>query len=186
MQALFVSSNYYKENEWNCQQTLGTVLKEIPRGTFRIPTAAAQILPALVGKTYLDVTKHSSCVSGSGNFNISTQEPVSVAPTSSPSHILVHYSVQINETYSTDVTVPKGSVFLDVMEEAQKINETAFRFTVVESSWGPYITSVQGLKANNNHRTYWELLSDSKPVSQGVGSYVVQNGEKLEVRWSKY
>lgn len=65
MQALFVSSNYYKENEWNCQQTLETVLKEIPRGTFRIPTAAAQILPALVGKTYLDVTKHSSCVRGS-------------------------------------------------------------------------------------------------------------------------
>lgn len=186
MQALFVSSNYYKENEWNCQQTLETVLDEIPRGAFRIPTAAAQILPALVGKTYLDVIKNSSCVSGSGNLNISTQEPVSVAPTSSPSHILVHYSVKINETYSTDVTVPKGSVFLDVMEEAQKINETAFRFTVVESSWGPYITSVQGLKANNNHRTYWELLSDSKPVSQGVGSYVVQNGEKLEVRWSKY
>lgn len=63
-----------------------------------------------------------------GNLNISTQEPVSVAPTSSPSYILVHYSVKINETYSTNVTVPKGSVFLDVMEEAQKINEAVFRY----------------------------------------------------------
>lgn len=31
-----------------------------------MPTAAAQILPALMGKTYLDVNKDSSCVYGSG------------------------------------------------------------------------------------------------------------------------
>lgn len=185
MQALFVSSNEcLNENEWNCQQTLDTVLEEISRGAFHIPIAAAQILPALVGKTYLDVNKNSSC--GSGNFNISSQEPIPVVPTSSPSYILVHYSVEINETYSTDVTVPTGSVFLDVMEAAQKMNKTAFCFTVRESSWGPYITSVQGLKANNNDRSYWELLSEDKPLSQGVGSYVVHNGENLEVRWSKY
>ncbi|XP_004437484.1 PREDICTED: transcobalamin-1 [Ceratotherium simum simum] len=181
MQALFVSSNYYNESEWDCQQTLDTVLKEISHGTFSIPTAAAQIFPALIGKTYLDVNKDSPC---SNNFNISTCE--SVTPTDSPSNISVHYSVKINETYSTNVTVLNGSFFLDVMTEAQKINETIFSFTMVKTSWGPYITSVQGLSANSSKRTYWQLLSEGKPLSQGAGSYLVHDGENLEVRWSKY
>ncbi|XP_004478014.1 transcobalamin-1 [Dasypus novemcinctus] len=184
MQALFVSSNYYRENEWNCQKTLQTVVNEISQGAFRIPTAAAQILPALMGKTYLDVNRNSSCVYD--NFNISILVPGPAPPTISPSNIKVHYSVKINETYSTNVTVLNGSVFLDVMEAAQRQNKTIFGFTKEESSWGPYITSVQGLRANNNDRTYWELLSGGKPLSQGVGSYVVHSGENLEIRWSKY
>ncbi|CAK6449324.1 unnamed protein product [Pipistrellus nathusii] len=186
MQALFVSPNYYNKNEWNCQQTLDTVLKEISQEAFHMPTAAAQILPALMGKTYLDVNNVSSCASSPGHLNISIDELIPVEPTISPIKISVNYTVQINETFFTNVTVPKGSVFLDVMKEAQKINQTAFRFTYAESSWGPYITSVQGLKENSNDRTYWQLLSGGEPVSQGVASYVVHNGENLEVRWSKY
>ncbi|XP_066107712.1 transcobalamin-1 isoform X2 [Saccopteryx bilineata] len=184
MQALFVSST--NESEWNCPQTLDTVLKEIPQGTFQRPIAAAQVLPALRGKTYLDINKNSSGLSGSGSFNISTHEPLPVEPTSSSSFISVNYTVKTNTTYFTRVTVSNGSVFLDVMEEAQKINETAFRFTFVESAWGPYITSVQGLEASNTDRTYWELLNKGKSLDQGVGSYVVHNGDDLEVRWSKY
>ncbi|XP_017354367.1 transcobalamin-1 [Cebus imitator] len=185
MQALFVSSDYYNETEWNCRETLNAVLMEISRGAFNIPIAAAQVLPALLGKTYLDVNK-DSCVSGSDNFNISIPEPITVTPPESQPHISVNYSVRINETYSANVTVPHGSVFLAVMEKAQKINHTIFCFTMEESSWGPYITSVQGLWASSNDRTYWELLSGGKPLSQGAGSYVVHNGENLEVRWSTY
>ena len=33
--------------------------------------------------------------------------------------------------------------------------------------WGPYVTSVQGIRANNNDRTYWKLLSNGQPLSQG-------------------
>ncbi|KAM8813421.1 transcobalamin-1 isoform 2-T2 [Rhynchonycteris naso] len=184
MQALFVSS--INENEWNCSQTLDTVLEEISQGTLRRPIAAAQVLPALRGKTYLDINKDCSGLSGADNFNISTHEPLPAEPTSSSSFISVNYTVKINTTYFTRVTVSNGSVFLDVMEEAQKINETAFRFTFMESTWGPYITSVQGLEASNADRTYWELLNKGKSLDQGVGSYVVHNGDDLEVRWSKY
>ncbi|XP_003801425.1 transcobalamin-1 [Otolemur garnettii] len=183
MQALFVSSDYYQESQWNCQQTLDTVLEEISQGAFSIPIAAAQILPAVMGKTYLDV---NSCVSSAGNFNISNPVPITVSPPDSPSNISVNYSVRINETYFTNVTVPKGSVFLDVMEKAQKENKTIFGFTMEESEWGPYITSVQGLRANSNDRTYWQLLSGGKPLSQGAGNYIVHEGENLQVRWSKY
>ncbi|XP_055995071.1 transcobalamin-1 [Sorex fumeus] len=188
MQALFVSSNDYNEHGtvWNCQQTLDTVLKKVSQGAFSLPIAAAQVLPALLGKTYLDVNKDSSCVYDSGRFNVSTHEPLSKTPTDEISNISVHYSVKINETYSTTVTVKNGSVFLNVMEEAQKKNETLFGFTVTESSWGPYVTSVQGLRATNEDRSYWQLLSEDKPLSQGIGSYLVHDGENLEIRWSKY
>ncbi|XP_014313924.1 transcobalamin-1 [Myotis lucifugus] len=152
----------------------------------KILLSISQILPALMGKTYLDVNNVSSCASGPGHLNISIHEPIPVEPTISSTWISVNYTVQINETFFTKVTVPKGSVFLNVMEEAQKINQTAFRFKYVESSWGPYIISVQGLEENHNDRTYWQLLSGGEPVTQGVGRYVVHNGENLEVRWSKY
>lgn len=185
MQALLVSSKCYEESEWNCQQTLNTIFKEISQGMFNNPTAAAQILPALMGKTYLNVTDFP-CVSDLDKFNISSDVPESTTSSNSSSCILVHYSVVINETYSINITVPNGSVFLDVMEEAQKINNMTFGFTMEQSAWGPYITSVQGLYANNNERTFWEILSGGKSLSQGVGSYVVHNGENLEIRWSKY
>uniref|UniRef100_A0A8C0JG98 Transcobalamin 1 n=1 Tax=Canis lupus dingo TaxID=286419 RepID=A0A8C0JG98_CANLU len=143
--------------------------KEIPKGVFRMPTAAAQILPALLGKTYLDVNKDSPCVYKSGAFNLSTQEPTSGPPAVSHPQIQVNYSVVINTTYNIVVSVANGSVFLDVMEKAQKENATLFSFTAEESSWGPYITTVQGIKANSNERTYWALLSNGKPLSQGKG-----------------
>ncbi|XP_006746842.1 transcobalamin-1 [Leptonychotes weddellii] len=187
MQALFVSSDYYNKSQWVCQKTRDTVLTEISQGAFHMPTATAQILPALMGKTYLDVNKDSSCVYDSGNFNISTQDPISVTPAVSASQIKVNYSVVINNAKDRIVvSVADGSVFLDVMEQAQKENATLFSFTVEESSWGPYITTVQGIKANNNDRTYWELLSNGEHLSQGVGSYVVHAGDDLEVRWSTY
>ncbi|KAM5247288.1 transcobalamin-1 [Ctenodactylus gundi] len=188
MQALLVSADYYRESEWQCQQTVDTVLSEISQGAFGVPAAAAQILPALLGKTYLDVSRYSPCIRTLGNFNLSMPEPEPATPptSTSSSYISVHYSVQNRETYTTTVTVPGGSVFLEVMEEAQRQNATIFGFTVQQSSWGPYVISVQGRRANSNDRTYWELLSGGRALSQGVGSYVVHDGENLEVRWSQY
>ncbi|XP_059260766.1 transcobalamin-1 isoform X1 [Mustela nigripes] len=188
MQALFVSSNYYNKNQWVCEKTRDTVLTEISRGAFRMPTAAAQILPALKGKTYLDVNKDSSCVYSSDSFHPSTQEPiVSVTPAVSPSQIQVNYSVVIDKRKDRIVvSVTDGSVFLNVMEQAQKENPTLFRFKTKETAWGPYIISVRGIKASTNDRTYWELRSNGEHLNQGAGSYVVHAGDDLEVRWSTY
>ncbi|XP_045872476.1 transcobalamin-1-like [Meles meles] len=187
MQALFVSPNYYNESQWACQKTRDTVLTEISQGAFRMPTAAAQILPALMGKTYLDVNKDSPCVYGSDSFNITTQESPPVTPPVSPSQIQVNYSVVIDDQADNiPVSVANGSVFLDVMVQAEKENQTLFWFKAEETSWGPYIISVRGIKANPNDRTYWELLSNGEPLSQGPGSYIVHEGDDLEVRWSTY
>ncbi|XDA84683.1 hypothetical protein R6Z07F_014492 [Ovis aries] len=178
MQALFVSSDYYK-NERNCRETLRTVFDNISQGVFYLPIAAAQILPALMGKTYLDVIS-PSCGHNPVKFNVSTEKPDTATPTTAPLNILVKYSVRINTTSHTQVTVRKGSVFLDVMKAAQEKNEALFRFTVEETSWGPFVTSVQGISASSKDRTYWKLLSNGQPLTQGAGSHVVQNGDNLE------
>uniref|UniRef100_A0AC11D8V1 Transcobalamin 1 n=1 Tax=Ovis aries TaxID=9940 RepID=A0AC11D8V1_SHEEP len=178
MQALFVSSDYYK-NERNCRETLRTVFDNISQGVFYLPIAAAQILPALMGKTYLDVIS-PSCGHNPVKFNVSTEKPDMATPTTAPLNILVKYSVRINTTSHTQVTVRKGSVFLDVMKAAQEKNEALFRFTVEETSWGPFVTSVQGISASSKDRTYWKLLSNGQPLTQGAGSHVVQNGDNLE------
>lgn len=54
-QALSVTSQFYTQDRWNCTKTLNKVLQEAYLGAFNNPGAISQILPSLVGKTYLDV-----------------------------------------------------------------------------------------------------------------------------------
>ncbi|XP_030046175.1 transcobalamin-1 [Microcaecilia unicolor] len=186
MQAFFESDEFYIPLFWNCSQTLHKVLGEIPLGTFDNPMAASQITPALEGKTYLDV-RGKNCAADKDNLMISTTVP---APMSPPTNITVTYTVTegVNNTFSdsTIVTVPEGSVFLTVMEKAQELNSIKFSFTVVSSSWGPYVNSVRGVAASDKDRTYWQLLSGTTPLPQGVGSYKPSNGERLVVKLSIY
>ncbi|CAM4565322.1 transcobalamin-1-like [Lepidochelys kempii] len=187
MQALSVSSSYLKPGDWSCLHTLHTVLDKIPQGTFKNPMAASQILPSLENRTYLDVSK-LNCSMDPDNLPLSTTRPA--PPTSRPPSIRVTYTVAdgLNNTFndSISVTVPQGSVLFKVMEVAQDKDPSKFSFKYTQSSWGPYIISVRGLQADNNQRTYWQLLSNGIPLSQGAGDYVVYNGERLEVRFSTY
>lgn len=45
--------------EWNCKETMDTILNEIEQGKLHNPMSIAQILPSLKGKTYLDVPQVS-------------------------------------------------------------------------------------------------------------------------------
>ncbi|KAI4581214.1 hypothetical protein MJG53_010756 [Ovis ammon polii x Ovis aries] len=161
------------------QGLLGNVFStgEAMQGVFYLPIAAAQILPALMGKTYLDVIS-PSCGHNPVKFNVSTEKPDMATPTTAPLNILVKYSVRVNKTSHTQVTVRKGSVFLDVMKAAQEKNEALFRFTVEETSWGPFVTSVQGISASSKDRTYWKLLSNGQPLTQ-VSSVGVTGAGRL-------
>uniref|UniRef100_A0A8C4Y450 Transcobalamin 1 n=2 Tax=Gopherus evgoodei TaxID=1825980 RepID=A0A8C4Y450_9SAUR len=187
MQALSVSSSYQKPGAWNCLQTLHRVLDKIPQGTFKNPMAASQVLSSLENRTYLDVSR-LNCSMDPDNLPLSTARPTS--PTSRLPSIRVTYTVAdgVNNTFndSISVTVTQGSIFFKVMEVTQDKDPSKFSFTYTQSSWGPYITSVQGLQADNNHRTYWQLLSNGIPLSQGAGDYVVSNSERLEVKFTVY
>ncbi|XP_008944409.1 PREDICTED: gastric intrinsic factor-like, partial [Merops nubicus] len=51
MQALQVTKEFYAPREWDCAQAFAVV----QRHDYQQPVAIAQVLPILVGKTYLDV-----------------------------------------------------------------------------------------------------------------------------------
>ncbi|XP_058010535.1 cobalamin binding intrinsic factor-like isoform X1 [Ahaetulla prasina] len=169
MQALSVTSEFYSANAWNCPKTLNEVLSKIIEGAFSTPAAASQILPSLVGKTYLDV-KGLTCSSET---------------------VTVHYTV-INKLigphfrYSTTVKVPKGSVLLAVLEAAQQLNANEFSFQTEETSWGPMVTSINGLQGSTNEKTYWQFLSGKTPLEQGVGSYKPRDNELIVAIFSRY
>ncbi|XP_067397580.1 transcobalamin-1-like [Emydura macquarii macquarii] len=105
-------------------------------------------------------------------------------------NISVTYTVAdgVNRSFNDSicVTVPRGSFFFNVMENAKNKDPTRFSFTYTLSVWGAYITSVRGLAADNTQRTYWQLLSNGKPLTLGAGCYAVSHRERLEVRFSKY
>ncbi|KAM3855843.1 transcobalamin-1-like isoform 2-T2 [Vipera latastei] len=169
MQALNVTSEFYSDNPWNCPKTLNEVLSKITEGAFSTPAAASQILPSLVGKTYLDVS-NLTCTSET---------------------VTVHYTV-INKLkkpyfkYSTTVKVPKDSVLLAVLETAQQLNAKEFSFQTQKTAWGPMVTSISGLQANTNEKTYWQFLSGKTPLEQGVGSYRPRDNELIVAIFSRY
>ncbi|XP_058053179.1 cobalamin binding intrinsic factor-like [Ahaetulla prasina] len=169
MQALSVTSEFYSANAWNCPKTLNEVLSKITKSAFSTPAAASQILPSLVGKTYLDV-KGLTCSSET---------------------VTVHYTV-INKLigphfrYSTTVKVPKGSVLLAVLKAAEQLNASEFSFQTEETSWGPMVTSINGLQGSTNEKTYWQFLSGKTPLEQGVGSYKPKDNEEIVAMFSRY
>ncbi|KAL8182796.1 UNVERIFIED_CONTAM: hypothetical protein K2H54_001403 [Gekko kuhli] len=172
MQALSVTSQFYSTEAWSCVKTKEEVLHEISLGAFNIPAAAAQILPSLVGKTYLDVRK-PTCSSGSGS-SITVQ------------YTITNAIVGPSFSYSITVNVPEGSVLLTVLNAAQCAKPNEFSFQTEQTSWGPMVVSIHNIQASTNEKTYWQYLSGETPLDQGVGSYKPVNGEHIVAIFSRY
>ncbi|XP_026541156.1 gastric intrinsic factor-like [Notechis scutatus] len=169
IQALSVTSEFYSANAWNCPKTLNEVLSKITEGAFSTPAASSQILPSLVGKTYLDV-RGLTCSSKTVTVNYTVTNDL-IGP---------YFK------YSTAVQVPKGSVLLTVLKAAQQFNAKEFSFQTKETSWGPMVTSINGVQGSTNEKTYWQFLSGKTPLEQGVGSYKPKNNEKIVAKFSRY
>uniref|UniRef100_A0A8C0G134 Cobalamin binding intrinsic factor n=1 Tax=Chelonoidis abingdonii TaxID=106734 RepID=A0A8C0G134_CHEAB len=173
LQALNVTSVSYPSGDWSCSQTLAKVLTKISQGAFDNPMAAAQILPSLVGKTYLNVIR-LSCSSDMGKDHSVAPSPTN-APISSLCSVMVEYTI-INQlrgqhfTYTIHVSVPKGSVLLSVLQAAQQDNPQDFSFETKQTSWGLMVVSINSRAANSNDKTYWQFFNGTEPLEQGVGN----------------
>ena len=62
------------------------------------------------------------------------------------------------------------------------------RFTVKETSWGPYVVSIYGLEAKPSLRQYWSLINakTNEPLSLGVGQYRPSHGDHILFRLATY
>ncbi|XP_036620823.1 cobalamin binding intrinsic factor [Trichosurus vulpecula] len=185
MQALFVQP----EEKWNCEKTMETILNEIEQNRFDNPMSIAQLLPSLKGKTYLDVS-HVVCPTDQEVRQTLQRHPSPLS--TSDSNITVIYTinnqlrgVELGFNKTEIVSVKTGSALLVVLEEAQRTNP-AFKFESKMTSWGIYITSINDIEEVENHRTYWQFLSDQTPLDQGVSYYIPYDNEHITANFTQY
>ncbi|NXU92713.1 IF factor, partial [Xiphorhynchus elegans] len=123
MQALGATTKFYAPRKWNRTQALDVVAKH----DYELAMAIAQVLPALVNKSYLDV--------GSFDCDATTDECPSLGThrvsRANTGNIRVHYSITNKIQgqhfhYFTWVTVPLGSTLLKVMEKAEEEDPKIF------------------------------------------------------------
>ncbi|NXH23663.1 IF factor, partial [Myiagra hebetior] len=170
LQALETSSEFYAPRKWDRAQAFSVVCNH----SYKQPMAIAQVLPALVGKSYLNAGRCPPCL------------PLS--PSTAP--ITVQFSITNTLKnyfhYSTSVCVPDNSRLLRVMKVASKEKPDIFCFQTEQTSWGTYVTSIHGLAASTEDRTYWQFLSAGDALEQGVGTYKPHAGEHIQAVFSTY
>ncbi|NXS04144.1 TCO1 protein, partial [Oxylabes madagascariensis] len=168
LQALEISGEFYAPRKWDRAQAFRVVYAH----DYRQPMAIAQLLPALVGKSYLDAGRWG-CAATTG-VPPSQQLPTSPTPGTfgvptwgRPVGFSITNTLRNYFHYSTSVCVPRKSTLLHVMEVARKEKPDIFCFTTEETDLGPFVTSIHGLAGNNTERTYWQFFSCWSPLQKG-------------------
>ncbi|XP_014734218.1 PREDICTED: gastric intrinsic factor-like [Sturnus vulgaris] len=188
LQALEATRKFYAPRNWDCTQAFSVVYAH----DYQQPMAIAQVLPALVGRSYLDAAvldcAATKDMSPSRQLPLSPKLGTHGVPRAS---IQVHYSITNTLQgkhfhYSTTVTVPSGSTLLQVMEVAAEENPQDFSFQTEQTSWGPFVTSIHGLAGSEDDRTYWQFLSAGNALEEGVGTYKPHNDEHIQAVFSTY
>ncbi|XP_066408806.1 cobalamin binding intrinsic factor-like [Molothrus aeneus] len=188
LQALEATRKFYAPRQWDCAQAFSRVYAH----DYQQPMAIAQVLPALVGRSYLD----AAGLDCAATKNMSPGRQLPLPPVQGThgiprAPIQVHYCItntlQGKHFHNcTSVEVPSGSTLLRVMEEAAKEDPQTFCFQTEQTSWGPYVTSIHGLAGSTEDRTFWQFLSAGNALEEGVGTYKPQDGEHIEAVFSTY
>ncbi|XP_037995456.1 cobalamin binding intrinsic factor-like isoform X1 [Motacilla alba alba] len=172
LQALETSSEFYSPRKWDRAQAFSVVYNH----DYKQPMAMAQVLPPLVGKSYLDAG------------GVCRVPALPLCPPAAP--ITVQFSITNTLKnyfhYSTSVEVPSDSTLLQVMKAARNEKPDIFCFKTEQTSWGPFVTSIHGLAGNKTERTYWQFFSCWSPLQEGVGTYKPKNWEHIQAIFSTY
>ncbi|XP_072409725.1 transcobalamin-1-like isoform X2 [Chiloscyllium punctatum] len=188
IQALSANSDLVPSVRWNKTKSVYRLLDAIREGSFSNPQAASQATPSLDCRTYLDVRK-LNCTADHNNltFPVTTTSP---PPTTQAVPIAVEYNIVDGLTHSfndaVNVSVPVGSSLIRVLEKARDLYPVRFSFSVTSTQWGPLLTTVRNLTASTETRTYWQLLSGTEPLDQGIGDYKPKDGERIVANYSQY
>lgn len=181
----FLSAMGTKDAE-TCSKAADALLEAMKQGKFSNPMAMSQLMPALHAKSYLDVAK-LKCTLESDNLFIS---PVSVLPEDpnggTPINVQLVVEGPSGQSFTQDIHVPSRSSLLDILETAQNQNSN-FKFEKVDSLYGPYLISVNGVKSSLNEKTYWQLLKDPNiSLTEGIADYKPADGERIILRFSTW
>ncbi|NWS77030.1 TCO2 protein, partial [Crotophaga sulcirostris] len=154
---------------------------------FTTTATMAQVLPALHGRSYLDIAS-MSC-----EEEQDTLTPIGPAP---PPEMRGNKTVRLvvecpklrcpqGRLYDQRVPTPASASLLDVLREAT--TQGNFTFETQETPQGPFLHRVLGLEAHQQKRSYWQLLTTSSTSLQmGVAEYQPHDGETLTLRLSHW
>ncbi|NXR01041.1 IF factor, partial [Sagittarius serpentarius] len=189
LQVLGATGKFYSPREWDCAQAFSVVYSH----DYCQPMAIAQVLPALVGRSYLEAAG-LDCAASAGispSLQSSLSPKLCTTGVRKVPPITVHYSITNklqgrHFSYTTLVRVPGGSTLLEVLQAAAAAKPDIFSFQTEQTSWGPMVVSIHGLAANPDDRTYWQFLSGGDALQEGVGTYKPQDGEHIQAVFSTY
>ncbi|XP_051888006.1 transcobalamin-2 [Pristis pectinata] len=164
------------------------LLNEAKRKAFQNPMALSQLLPVLYQKTYLGIGQ-MDCHNETGGLRWMDSEPSNGEPEpNSPSEFVYLRVMDENlaTIYEASVPLHNGMSLLEVLHEAKR-NDTNFDFETVPTLWGPFLTSVNHIMGQDNMRTYWRLISETRtPLIEGVQDYHPQPGEHILLQLSNF
>ncbi|NXI98112.1 TCO2 protein, partial [Psophia crepitans] len=156
---------------------------------FTTAATMAQALPALHGRSYLDLAT-TQC----------REEPDTLTPIGPelPPEVSGNMTVRLvvecperwcpqRQLYDQPVPAPAGASLLDVLRAAAAQGSSNFTFDTQETSQGPFLSRVLGLEARQQKRSYWQLLTaPSTSLQMGVADYRPSDGETLILRLSRW
>ncbi|XP_053836707.1 cobalamin binding intrinsic factor-like [Vidua macroura] len=188
LQALETSSEFYAPRKWDRAQAFRVVYNH----DYKELMAIAQVLPPLVGKSYLNAGRWGC--TATNRMSPSQQLPPSpmLGTVGVPTWTTITVQFSITNTlknyfhYSTSVCVPDNSTLLQVMKVARNEKPDIFCFKKKKTLRGPFVTSIHGLAGNETERTYWQFFSCWSPLQEGVGTYKPKNWEHIQAIFSTY
>ncbi|NXD88176.1 TCO2 protein, partial [Halcyon senegalensis] len=178
---------FISTNTCRTQPAYGRAMAALLENLDAFTTAAtmAQVLPVLHGRSYLDIAS-MRC-----QEELDTLTPVSPEP---PPEMLGNMTVRLvvecplpRCPQHWQVPVPAGASLLDVLRAAAAQEPHDFTFDTRDTPQGPFLSMVLGLEAQQQKRSYWQLLSaPSTNLQMGVAQYRPRDGETLILRLSEW
>ncbi|NXT29673.1 TCO2 protein, partial [Syrrhaptes paradoxus] len=158
---------------------------------FTTAATMAQALPALHGRSYLDISS-MRCREEPDTLTPISPEPEPLSKT--PGNMTVQLVVECpqpwclqHRLYDQPVPAPAGASLLDVLRAASAQGPHNFSFDTQDTPHGPFLSRVLGLEARQQKQNYWQLLTaPNTSLQMGVADYRPHNGETLILRLSKW
>ncbi|XP_053555718.1 transcobalamin-2-like [Bombina bombina] len=185
----FLSALGTSNDEKECSQAIGALLDAMKKGQFSNPMMMSQLMPVLHQKSYLDVTKTDCTINKSTlyiNLSSGTLPDVPVGEGTINVFLTLEKSSDLVQEFTQSIDVPVQSSLLDILKTAQKQN-SHFTFETQDSLHGPFLTTINGVKASVAERTYWQLLKEPNiSLLEGIADYRPVNEEHIILRLSKW
>ncbi|XP_042684857.1 transcobalamin-2 [Centrocercus urophasianus] len=174
-----------------CRTAYGRAMAALLRHLDSFTSAAtmAQALLALNGRSYLSIAS-MQCQEELGTLTPIFLEPMPLGPHNMTVRLVVECPVPgcpQQLLYDSLVSAPAGASLLDLLRAAPPQGSKNFTFETQDTTYGPFLTSVQGMAARPKERHYWQLLSRlGTSLHMGVADYRPKDGNTVILRLSEW